>query len=75
MFNFDGSRGAQRLLLAVNPTIEDVVLALDEEVTSLGDWRQLADQDRFFPGYAARQSVETEIFLPALGCGLWICGG
>ena len=75
VYNFDASRGFTRLLFAVNPTLEDVVLPLGDEVTSLGEWRQLADHDRFFPGYAARQSIETEVYLPALGCGLWICGG
>lgn len=75
VYNFDGSLGEQRLLFAVNPTSEDVTLHLGDDVTSLGEWRQLADHERFFPGYATQQKVGAEVFLPSLGCGLWICGG
>jgi hypothetical protein len=38
-----------------------------------GAWEQLADQERFFAaeGHGATLPVEPELFLPALGCGLW----
>jgi hypothetical protein len=38
-------------------------------------WRQLADHERFFgeAGFTAlRQPVADELFLPPLGCALWI---
>ena len=63
----------QRLFFAINPTLGDVTLPLPTEVTS-GAWRQLADHERFFsvetPG--ATQPVESELFVPALGCALWV---
>lgn len=74
VYNADFSRGTERLLFAVNPTPDDVLIPLGEELAA-APWRQLANQDRFFaPGGAgARQPVEPDLYLTGLGCGLWVC--
>ena len=71
--NADRSDGPGRLLFAVNPTQGDVTVPIGSEVADSGPWRLVADQDRFYPsgGPGARSPVETNLFLPALGCGLW----
>jgi pullulanase len=76
IYNADHSQGPQRLLLAVNPTMNDAIVPLDKEVIP-GAWRQLADAERFYGlnGQGAAQPVEAELFVPALGCGLWLCEG
>ena len=75
LVNADFSKGQERLLFAVNPMTTDGSVHIGD-VASSGAWRQLADQDRFvFPGSrAATQRVEPDLEVPALGCGLWICG-
>jgi pullulanase len=72
-YNADRAQGPLRLLFTVNPTTEDVTVPLPASVTS-ATWHQLADQERFFPTAApgATLPVEPELFVPALGCGLWI---
>ena len=72
VYNADHSQGPERLLFAVNPTSSDVLLRLPDSVTGF-TWRQLADHEVFFPdgSSAASQPVEAELFVPALGCGLW----
>lgn len=72
LYNADRSHGPQQLLLAVNPTVHDTTIALGEAVPASAHWRQLADHERFFSGHGARQPVEAELFVPALGCGLWL---
>ena len=73
LFNADRSLGARRLLFAINPTVTDAFVPIGEELAGW-KWRQLADHERFFPAGGARHSepVEAELFIPALGCGLWI---
>ncbi len=73
VFNADRSRGPCRLLLAVNPTLNDALVPVGTELAALR-WRQLADHERFFAAGPARNAepVEPELFVPALGCGLWI---
>jgi pullulanase/glycogen debranching enzyme len=76
IYNADFSQGRRRLLLAVNPTLYDVSIPVGEEIAA-GNWCQLADHERFF-GSKPRdtaQGVEPNIFLPALGCGLWVSEG
>lgn len=73
LYNADGSLGRSRLLFAINPTAIDVTIMLDETVAAFGRWRQLADHERFFSGHGVTQPVDTQLFVPALGCGLWIC--
>lgn len=76
VYNDDHSQGPLRLLFAVNPTQQDAVIPLAAD-TVAGSWRQLADAERFYgvSGHGAMQPVEPELFLPALGCGLWLCAG
>ncbi|MDB6094163.1 MAG: glycoside hydrolase family 13 domain protein [Verrucomicrobia bacterium] len=72
VYNADREQGPVRLLFTVNPTGADVTVTLPERVTT-DTWHQLADQERFFPAGApgATLPVEPELFVPALGCGLW----
>ncbi len=73
VYNSDRSQGLEQLLFAINNTLHDVTIALGDDLAS-PDWRQVADHERFFSetGHRfARQPVGTELFLPALGCGLW----
>ena len=37
-------------------------------------WDQLADQERFyfFGGHGAKMPVEPDLYVPPLGCGLWV---
>jgi pullulanase len=76
LYNAGRSHGPLRLLFAVNPMLNDAVIPLDESVASL-PWRQLADHERFFDtgSHEPAQPVEAELFVPALGCGLWINEG
>ena len=72
IYNADLSQGPRRLLLAINPTLGDVVVPVGEWASLA--WRQLADHERFLPpGRAAgARRVAPELFVPALGCGLWV---
>jgi len=73
LYNADGSAGRRRLLFAVNPLPDDVVIALPPAVAA-APWRLVADQDRFYknghrpPGVA----VEPQMVVPALGCSFWM---
>jgi hypothetical protein len=73
VYNADQSQGASRLLFAVNPTFNDATIPLDAPTAAL-HWRQLANHERFFSpnGPGVTEPVEEELFVPALGCGLWI---
>lgn len=73
LYNADLSQGPERLLLAVNPTTNDVLIELDPIVAS-APWTQLADHEQFFSdqGNPAARPVEPRLFVPALGCGLWV---
>ncbi len=72
VYNADRSLGGRRLLFAINPSMADVAIPLDETFAALS-WRQLANEERFFAaeGPGASQPVEQELFVPSLGCGLW----
>ncbi|MFZ9683492.1 MAG: glycoside hydrolase family 1, partial [Cephaloticoccus sp.] len=72
VYNFDGSRGRDRLLFAVNPTTNDLTIPLGETLPAAANWEQVANHERFLHGEGLAQPVESELFLPALGCGLWI---
>ena len=76
VYNADLSQGPRRLLFAVNPTLGDVMIPMGDGI-SAGHWHQLADQERFF-GSRARdtaQRITSDLFVPALGCGLWLSEG
>jgi pullulanase/glycogen debranching enzyme len=76
VYNADFSQGRERLLFAINPTTVEVTIPVGEAVagTMPGVWKQLADHERFFAreGHGATEPVEAELFVPALGCGLWV---
>ncbi|HVS50741.1 MAG TPA: alpha-amylase family glycosyl hydrolase [Opitutaceae bacterium] len=79
VYNADGSQGAERLLFAVNPTLADVTIPLGEEIVALGGargWKQAANEERFLAAdaHGATEPVEADLFVAALGCGLWIGG-
>jgi pullulanase/glycogen debranching enzyme len=73
LVNADLSKGQDRLLFAVNPTLSDLTISIGA-VASSGGWRQLADHARFLNSgsRAAVINVEPDLGIPALGCGLWI---
>ena len=72
VYNHDGSEGAGKLLLAINPLQEDVSIPLGE-LASL-KWRMVADHECFYDAEhpAPVGTVTPELFLPALTCGLWV---
>ncbi|PTX90757.1 alpha-amylase family glycosyl hydrolase [Opitutus sp. ER46] len=75
LYNADFSQGPLRLLFAINPTLNEVMIPIGAEIAgSVGAWDPLADQDRFYwsDAHGATLPVEAELFLPALSCGLWI---
>ncbi len=74
IYNADRSQGTHRLLFAMNPSSNDVFVPIDE-ASAHAAWRQLANHDRFFAahGPGATEPVEPELFVPAMGCGLWVC--
>ena len=76
LINADHSKGGEKLLFAINPTMKDAKIELGQEVAKAGAWRHVADQDRFIqPGSrAATLKVDSALDVPALGCGLWHCG-
>ncbi len=75
VYNADGSQGAQRLMFAVNPTREDTRV----EIGDLADrpWTLVADQECFYPpgGHPPGYAVTPDLFIPALGCSLWLSEG
>ena len=74
IYNADHSQGSVQLLFAINNTLGDVTISLAPGVAS-ARWRQLADHERFFTEsglIALRQPVDDELYLPPLGCALWI---
>jgi pullulanase/glycogen debranching enzyme len=74
VYNHDGSEGPDRLMFAVNPLPEDVTVPIGG-VASL-PWQMVADHERFYDAQrpAPAGSVTPDLFIPALGCGLWVLG-
>jgi pullulanase/glycogen debranching enzyme len=72
VYNADLSQGTERLLFAINPTLADVTIRIDAWAEQ--PWSQVADQERFLPAGrpAGAQRVTRDLFVPALGCGLWL---
>jgi pullulanase/glycogen debranching enzyme len=78
IYNADLSQGTTRLLFAVNPTPREATLSLGATLAGAPHtWDQLADQDRFYLSgrHGAKMPVESELYLPPLGCGLWVSAG
>jgi pullulanase/glycogen debranching enzyme len=72
VYNADGSQGALRLMFAVNPHTEDTSIPIGE-FAGWG-WKLVADHERFYvegrrPPVPA---VAAELFIPSLGCSLWL---
>ncbi len=76
IYNADFSAGPTRLFFAINPTLSDVSIPLADEPaeSAPGAWELRADQDRFyFPrSHGAPRRVESPLWVPALGCALWV---
>jgi hypothetical protein len=75
LYNADLSQGPVRLLFAINPTFSEVTIPIGAEVAgAAGAWDSLADHDRFYWSdvHGATLRVEPDLFLPPLGCGLWV---
>jgi hypothetical protein len=77
VLNADGSQGRERLLFAINPLANDILVPIGAAVVALGPWKQLADHELFYPlpGRSACWPVEAEFFLPGQSCGLWLAAG
>ena len=75
LYNADLSQGPRQLLFAINNTLSDVTIKLAPGIAG-AEWRQLADHERFYREVnrdaVLLQPVEEELFVPALGCGLWV---
>jgi len=73
LYNADGRQGPQRLMLAVNPLLDDVTVPIGDAAG--WSWRLVADHECFY-SFArpapAGTTVEPELFIPALGCALWV---
>ena len=75
LLNADDSGGDFRLLFAVNPSSDDAVIPIGETASLSRRWRQVADHDRFYgasESAGALPPIDAELFVPALGCGLWL---
>jgi pullulanase/glycogen debranching enzyme len=76
LYNADRSQGPARLLFAVNPTLSDATIEIGAESASPthGTWDLLADQERFYlsDSHGAKRPVESQLWVPALSCALWV---
>ena len=72
LYNADGSQGRTRLMLAVNPTADDVSIPLGDFADWA--WELIADHECFYHdgGHPPGEVVTTEVFIPGLGCSLWL---
>lgn len=72
LFNADGSLGSAQLLLAINPTLHDGEIPVDEAVMAK-KWIRVADHEQFIHSShpAPPAALTVPLWLPALGCGLW----
>lgn len=79
VYNADFSQGDERLLFAINPTPVEVTVPIGHAIAgnTPGVWELQADQDRFYAleSYGVHLPVEADLFLPPLGCGLWVSKG
>ncbi len=79
IYNADLSQGPSRILFAVNPTSEEVAIPIGRDLAGADPhtWDQLADQERFyfFGGHGVKMPVEPDLYVPPLGCGLWVSAG
>ncbi len=73
VYNADGSQGRQRLMFAINPHIDDTLVPIGDFAGWA--WELLADHECFYAESrpAPGQLSPAGVFLPGLGCSLWIC--
>ncbi len=71
VYNADGSQGPGRLMFAVNPTGEDVTIAIGDFADSA--WELVADHECFYlaGGRPPGRAVTREVFIPGGTCSLW----
>jgi pullulanase/glycogen debranching enzyme len=74
VYNANGCLGPMRVLFAVNPHRHDVAIEIGEFAAI--PWRQVADHEHFFCEHERDgELIEgTRVWVPALGCGLWVAG-
>lgn len=75
VYNADLSQGPRRLLFAINPSMNDVTIPIGADTAGPAHtWDPLADHARFYSSHphGAVLPVEPDLFLPSLGCGLWV---
>ena len=79
VYNADFSQGRTRLLFAINPAPLDMTISIGDaaDTGTAAAWDQLADHERFYfsDAHGATMPVEADLFVPALGCALWISEG
>jgi pullulanase len=76
LLNADHSAGQGRLLFAINPLNQDVTVPVGAAVAGLGAWRLAADHDRFYPRVIrGGLPADGSLFIPGIGCSLWVCEG
>ncbi len=77
LINADGSRGPDRLLLAVNPGLSEVSVPLPAGAVGFR-WIRAADRERFstagLPDSRGGRLSEDSVFLDPLQCGFWLAG-
>jgi pullulanase len=75
LVNADQSKGSERLLFAINPTTSDATISVGD-VAGMGNWKQVADQDRFLHSgsRAATRKVGAELDISPISCSLWHAG-
>jgi len=76
VYNADFSQGPLQLLFVINPSQVDVTIPVGPEVVCAGPgtWDLLADHERFYlsDAHGSSRSVESQLWVPALSCALWI---
>lgn len=73
VFNADCSKEAPRLVYGINPHFE--YANIECPAIGEGDWRQVADAERFAPEGLEHTCIPVNgktISLPPLSCGLWL---
>ena len=72
IYNADGSQGPSRLMFAVNPHTEDTTIVLGAFAD--WSWELVADHECFYRDgkHPAGLREEADLFIPALGCSLWL---
>ncbi|HWA28200.1 MAG TPA: alpha-amylase family glycosyl hydrolase [Lacunisphaera sp.] len=74
IYNADGSQGTQRLMFAVNPHVDDTTIPIGDQLGR--PWELLADHECFYGDSRPAPVLLSSggVFIPGLGCSLWIAG-